>query len=148
MFYAVYDAEGRITQAQKIYAGPDHQKSIEDRMHDLGHKFVKQQRPGILPPELYMASTRPGSIVPLHGRPVMRVSVSSTQIKAGGTDAAVLTGIPKDAQCTVHGAGEVLWSVPIPDGELELNIPVPVVYRVVITKWPYQDFKVDIEAIA
>jgi len=78
----------------------------------------------------------------------MRAVVDKTTIKAGGSDAAVLTGAPKNVRCMVYGVGDMLHDIVLPDGELELSIPVPITYRVVLEKWPYQMFTIDIEAVA
>jgi hypothetical protein len=145
VFYAIHDEDGRIIQGNKHFAPT---KEYEGQIADLGHKFVKVKSPGILPPDLWMVSTRNGSIVPIHKRPEMRVEVSKTVIKVGDNDAAVLTGAPKDVRCIVRAGSDVIWDIALPAGRLELSIPVPVTYRVSLMKWPYRDYNVDIEARA
>jgi hypothetical protein len=149
VFYGIYEGEdsatpGRFTQGNKHY---DPNDKYEDQIRALGQKFVKANIPNLLSPDQWMASTRPGSIVPYHKRPLMRAVIDKTTIKAGGSDAAVLTGAPKNVRCMVHGAGELLFDIMLPNGEFELSIPAPITYRVVLEKWPYQMFTVDIEAV-
>lgn len=149
MFYGIYEGEdsatpGRFTQGNKHY---DPNDKYEDQIRALGQKFVKAKIPGLLSPDQWMASTRPGSIVPYHKRPLMRITIDKTTIKAGGTDAAVLTGAPKDVAFNVFVGSDVVWSGTLPDGELELSVPAPGLYRIVLDKWPYQQFKVDVEAV-
>ena len=83
-------------------------------------KHVAVNHPNPLSPDEWMCSTRKGSIVPVHKRPTMRVSLDKTTIKAGGNDAAVLTGAPKDVAFSVSVGDSLVWSGTLPDGELDV----------------------------
>lgn len=143
MLFLVPDETGRIMQANKVY-DPD---GYDRRLDDAGVSYVKVDHPGILAPDQWMCSTRKDPIVPVHKRPPMRVSVDKVVVKAGDNDAAVLTGAPKDVAFSVSVQGSEVWSGTLPDGELELSVPTPGIYQIVLTKWPYQDFGVTIEAV-
>lgn len=131
-------------QANKVYE-PD---GYDRRLDEAGVSYIKVNRPGVLSPDEWMCSTRKGSIVPVHRRPTMKVSVDKMAFKAGGNDAVVLIGAPKDVAFSVTVQGSAVWTGTLPDGELELSVPVPGLYHVRLTRWPYRDFEVTIEAIA
>lgn len=144
MFYGTYEGEdsatpGRFTQGNKHYDPDD---KYEDQLHALGQKFIKRDIPGLLSPDEWYALDGEAT-----ERSVMAVKIDKTIIKAGGKDAAVLTGAPKDVSFNVFVGSDVVWSGTLPDGELELSVPAPGLYRIVLEKWPYQQFKVDVEAV-
>jgi hypothetical protein len=144
VFYGIYDDEnsatpGRFTQGNKHY---DPNDKYEDQIHALGQKFIKRDIPGLLSPDQWYALSGEAT-----ERPSMAVTVDKTTIKAGGTDTAVLTGAPKDVSFNVFVGSDVVWSGALPDGELELSVPAPGLYRIVLEKWPYQQFKCDVEAV-
>jgi hypothetical protein len=145
VFYGIYEGEdsatpGRFTQGNKHY---DPNDKYEDQIHALGQKFVKANIPGLLSPDEWYALDGEAT-----KRPLMRVTIDKTTIKAGGNDAAVLTGAPKNVSFNVFVGSDVVWSGTLPDGELELSVPAPGLYRIVLEKWPYQQFKVDVEAVS
>lgn len=149
MLYLVHDEQGKITQATQVF---DPTPEYEARLADLAPRHIKVKSNGLLSHELWMASTRKGSIVPLHKRPPMRVAVSNRLIKAGGNDPAIITGAPKNVKYRVSVQGNLVWPMlgdpdVLPDGELELSVPTPGFYRVELELWPYQSFAVNIEAV-
>lgn len=140
MLFVVHDDDGRINQCSKVYDPTGY----GDRLTEAGHKWVsKPDAPALLPPEQWYV---PSGV--LTQRPIMPVIVSKTAVKAGGSDSAVLTGAPVNSAFGVSVGGVLVWSGTLPDGELELSVPTPGVYRVQFDLWPYQSFAVDIEAIA
>jgi hypothetical protein len=139
MLFLIPDGEGRITQANKVY-DPE---GYDRRLDDAGVKYVKVDHPGVLSPDEWMVSDGAPT-----ERPSMAVAINKTLIKAGDNDAAILTGAPKDVAFSVSVGGSSVWSGTLPDGELELSVPTPGVYVVMLKKWPYRDFNVSIEALA
>jgi hypothetical protein len=143
MLYAIYDPDGRINQANKVYV--DDLSSYETLLGDLGHRYVKANAPGLLPPELYYVTSNE-----ITARPVMGAQAAAATIRAG-TD-AVITGIPKGASVDVFVTGfyqRPIWSMAALDGdELQFPMPSPSKYRAVIRYWPYQDCAIEIEAVA
>lgn len=144
MFYGIYEGEdsatpGRFTQGNKHY---DPNDKYEDQIHALGQKFIKKDIPGLLSPDLWYAMNGEAT-----ERPPMEVAIDKTTIKAGGSDASVLIGAPKDVSFNVFVGSDVVWSGTLPDGELEMSVPAPGLYRIVLEKWPYQMFTVDVEAV-
>jgi hypothetical protein len=143
MLYALYNPDGSIYQANKVYI--DDLESYDNLLNDLGHKFVKEpEAPGLLPPEHWMVDVKAQEICE---RPVMPTTAFAPVIKAGRN--ALLLNIPKGAAVAISAAGAVIHSIPKLDGdELEFPIPVPCKYRAVVTLWPFKDCVIDIEAVA
>jgi hypothetical protein len=146
MLYAIYDADtGRISQANKLFVGPDALKDYEQLLANLGHQFVGEQRSALLPPEYWFVNA--GKITE---RPAMEARALETTVKAGGS--AVVVSIPQGASIDVLGIGAgiaptAVWSHARLDGdEFEFPAPVPMTYRVVIKLWPFQDSVIDIAA--
>jgi hypothetical protein len=78
----------------------------------------------------------------------MPIEVNKTAIKAGGIDSALITGIPNNAKVVVAAVNAVLHTIdPLDATELEIAIPVPCVYRITISLWPFKDQTISIEAI-
>lgn len=139
MLFLIPNEDGRITQANKVY-DPE---GYDRRLDEAGVSYVKVDHPGILSPDEWMISDGAPT-----ERPTMDISLNKTAIKAGDNDAAVLVGAPKDVAFSVTVQGSQVWSGTLPDGELELSVPTPGVYQVTLTKWPYRDFGVTIEAVS
>lgn len=133
------DRPGLITQSNKVFSP----EGYHDVLRERGLNFAAIEHHTYLHPERFFI--KDGEPVE---RPLMPVKVSKTTIRAGGSDAAIFSGVPKNATaiCSVRGA--VLGSAVIPTGIFDLPIPIPCIYHVTIALWPYQDFNVDIEAIA
>ncbi|MGB3042439.1 MAG: hypothetical protein WBB98_04565 [Xanthobacteraceae bacterium] len=139
MMYAVYDSVGRITQGSELFH--EEYAKTESIMHDLGQVWVKESRSLVSPDEWYVAKRA------LTERPVMQISLSTKTIRAGTSDAAVFLGIPKGARCDVASGGNSIYSLAMDDPELEISIPVPCIYRVKFSLWPYRDALFEIEAV-
>src|SRR5690606_4021949 len=133
------DETGRITQANKVYDPVGYDK----RLDDAGVRYVKVDHPGVLSPDEWMVSGNAPA-----ERPTMAIMIDKTTIKAGDNDAAVITGAPKDVEFSVSVGGSSVLDGNLPDGELELSVLTPGLYQVTLTKWPYRDFSVTIEAVA
>lgn len=139
MLFLLSNEEGRIVQANKVY-DPE---GYDRRLDESGVKYVKVDLPGVLSPDEWMVSDGAPT-----ERPMMEIAINKVAIKAGDSDAAVLTGAPKDVAFSVSVQGSEVWSGTLPDGELELSVPTPGIYSVALKKWPYRDFTVTIEAVA
>ncbi|MCB1393242.1 hypothetical protein [Nitrobacter sp.] len=139
MLFLVPDETGRITQANKVYDP----KGYDRRLDEAGVNYVKVNHPGVLSPDEWMVIDGAPT-----ERPVMAIAINKVAIKAGDNDAAVLTGAPKDVAFSVSVQGSEVWSGTLPDGELELSVPTPGLYQITLTKWPYRDFAMTIEAVA
>jgi hypothetical protein len=153
MLYALYNPDGSIHQANKVYdhEGDDERgkKSYDGLLSDLGHKFVKvANAPGLLPPDHYFVDVTAEEI---RERPMMgAIEVNKTRIICGDQDSCLITGIPKKAtaRVTMRDGTEVYPPFVLDAEQLEISIPVPCVYRVWLDLWPYKTFTVDIEAVA
>ena len=148
--FAIHDESGRISQANKVFVSAEELKKYEALLRNLGHDYAKVRHPGLLPPEYWYVQKKQGALrKTLTVRPRMTAAALSPVIKAG-TD-AVITGIPKGASMDVFAVGyqqQPLYSEAVASDEVEFPMPVPSKYRVVIRLWPYQDCKIDIEAVA
>ena len=148
MLYAIHNPDtGEITQANKVFVGPDELPKYEAMLTDLGQRFVKKaDAPGLLPPERWYVDVKADELVE---RPAMAAIAQASTIKAG-TD-AVITGIPKGASLDVYATGyqvPVFSQAALDADEIEFPMPAPCRYRVLIRFWPYQDCAIDIEAVA
>lgn len=145
MLYVLYNPDGSIHQCNKLY---DHNTTgkYDELMNDLGHTFVKdEQLPGLLPPEHFMVHT---GLKEIQERPVMNISVSKTRILCGDKDSALLTGCPNKASVQIFSSGYAIYPAFTLDAtELEISIPVPCIYKVMIDCWPYKTFIATIEAV-
>ena len=144
MLYAIHHGDdhatpGAIYQANKVYVSD--LKPYENVLGDLGHKHVKVNLPGLLPPESWFVWK--GSIF---GRPRMH-PVATKYVKAGAD--AVITDIPMGAAIDILAAGVSIASLPSLDGdELQFTMPTcPCRVRVIIRKWPYQDCSIYVEGL-
>lgn len=152
MLYALYNPDGRIHQANKVY---DHagdaergKKSYDDLLNGVGHKFVKVNAPGLLPPDHWFVDVAAQEVLE---RPVMgTVEVNKTRIQCGDKDSCLITGIPKQARAriTMRDGTEVYPAFVLDAEQLEISIPVPCVYRVFLDLWPYKTFTIEVEATA
>jgi hypothetical protein len=141
--YCIYDAEGRIIQSNKVFDPP---RNYEATIRDFGQKFIKQDRPHLVPAEKFFVANEE-----LVRMPAMRISVSKWRIKAGGQDTVVLTGCPASADYAVDhslpGIGIVTpYSGKLLDGELEIGMDIPCLFTIRIERFPYRAFSVQIEA--
>jgi hypothetical protein len=150
--FAIHDDSGRISQANKVFVGPDELKNYERLLRDLGHDYAKVRHPGLLPPEYWYVRKTGGPRKEVAQRPVMRAVAQASTIMAG-TDAVILN-VPPGAGIDVLaiGAGIApasMWFEAALDGdEFEFSAPVPMIYRSVIRLWPFRDCIIDIEALA
>ena len=138
------DEEGRITQASKVYS---HIEQTEERYRDLDIKFLKLKHPRLLSADRWMIKGVKEDSLQVHRRQYMDITLDKFIIKAGGSDTAVITGAPKGAEFTVESLGEVIHQGDLPNGEIEIGIPVPVSYKVTIRKWPWRDSQFIIQAV-
>lgn len=146
MLFVISDDDGRILQANKVFTDVDR---YDQQLKDRGYDYIRVSRDGLPSPDKWMVNksvTAP--LLPIKERPIMPVSISKRAIKAGGSDTAVITGAPKNTAFSVSAAGSIIQSGVLPDGELEIGIPCPITYEVLFMKWPYQEYKFTIEAVA
>jgi hypothetical protein len=150
--FAIHDESGRISQANKVYVSPEELKKYEVLLRDLGHDFAKVKHPGLLPPEYWYVQRKQGvRRKTVTQRPVMRVVMQATTIKAG--TCGVILGVPPGASIDVLAIGGIalasVWSLAVLNGnEFEFAISAPGLYRAVIRLWPYRDCVIDFEARA
>jgi hypothetical protein len=151
--FAIHDESGRISQANKVFVGPDELKKYQALLGDLGHAYAKVRHPGLLPPEYWYVQKKQGARrKTLTQRPVMRAVAQASTIKAGAD--AVILNVPPGASIDVLAIGAgiaptAVWSLAALDGdEFEFSAPVPMIYRTIIRLWPYRDCIIDIEAFA
>jgi hypothetical protein len=141
MLYVIHDGEGRIRQASKVYADP---AGYDERLRDLGYTFIKAATATSLPPPEHW-HVRNGKV---RERPRMFIVVDKTIIKADGQDAAVLRGCPIQGTFSVMTGGLVIDSGTIDDAVLEVPSLVPCRMTVILDRWPFKPFTVDVEAVA
>lgn len=131
--FHVHDEEGKILQSNKVFA-PD---GYGDRLRDLGYnRFVEMKSERIAEPELQYVWNGE-----LTERPEMPIEVGSLEIPAGSsTEIALFSGILPGTQMNVATGGMNVWTMPVPGSYVEFAPPVPALYVVTFSKWPYRDF--------
>lgn len=139
--FAVHDATGMLTQANKVYAPEGYGKLLDDA--GLTHVAIDTNTLPSFKDWYVNVSAKE-----LIERPIMPIEVNKTAIKAGGIDSALITGIPKNAKVVVAAVNAVLHTIdPLDATELEIAIPVPCIYRITISVWPFKDQTISIEAM-
>lgn len=139
--FAVYNPDGSISQANKVYNPEGYDRLLSDR----GLAFVADAKAEHLGShDHWMVDTNAKVLVE---RPLMPIVYQST-VKAGST--AVVSNIPKGAALDIHAAGSVIHSVPsMPGRDLDfITDPAPCLWTVIIRLWPYKDCVLKIEAVA
>jgi hypothetical protein len=137
-----HERPGEIHQANKLYV--DDLKEYDDLLAEMGHKHIKMNAPGLVPPEKFYVDLKTQTLT---NRPIMPIDVSKARIKAGAKDdSAVLKNCPAGAKFEIITGGVSVFLGLLDGTELELYIPVPCIYRVTLDFWPYQKFTVEIEA--
>jgi hypothetical protein len=139
--FAVHDATGMLTQANKVYDPEGYDKLLDD----AGLTYVAVDTNTLPSFKDWYVNVSAKELIE---RPVMPIEINKTVIKAGGIDSALITGIPKNAKVVVAAVNTVLHTIdPLDATELEIAIPVRCVYRVTISLWPFKDQTISIEAI-
>ncbi len=144
-FFAIHDGIGRITQGSKIFA-PD--ARYEQQLRDLGHSFVIDEKATLRSPEAWYVDRPDSADRTLAKRRDLSVIAMRNRIKAGGSDKAVLIGIPRNACVTITTGGLVVYEGKPGATELEIAIPVPCIYRIAVDLWPFKTHVTEIEAVA
>jgi hypothetical protein len=147
MLYVTHDPnsedQGRITQANKFYGSDDELAAWEEVARDqLKQTFVKTNFAGLVPPEFWYVQNNELTRRPFLGS----ITVNKTVIKPDGEDYALIQGIPSDAKYRIYGANELLHSDVMDGTEMQVSIPVEMVYSIYFDKWPFQTFKLEIRA--
>lgn len=145
MLFLISDDDGRILQANKVFTDVE---KYDAQLREKGIDAVRVKHHSLLPPDRWMVNKDQSSLMRVKKRPVMPVVISKTVIKAGGTDTAIITGAPNGVSFSVTAVSTIIQSGTLPDGEMEISIPCPITYDVFLTKWPYQDLRFSIEAVA
>ncbi|NEV75647.1 hypothetical protein DYI24_01125 [Rhodopseudomonas sp. BR0C11] len=140
MLYVVHNEQGRITQANKIFAPAP---GYEGQLRDLGYSFVQDEKRMIVPGEEFWVHKDK-----LRKRPDLSVLAPRRRIKAGGAERAVLHGVPKAALVTLTMDGVQLYQGTPGETLCEFALPVPGLYRFAVDLWPARLFVVEIEAVA
>lgn len=141
--YAVYDENGRITQANRVYDQPNYGRLLSD--HAMPYAFNEQL--GIVSDEHWYV----GGMEELRERPLLPdISISKTIVKAGGVDVCVVRNVPPHAHVTITmNDGTMLWPRVLLDArEFEVPVYTPCTLIVTIDLWPYQDYRFTVEGVA
>ena len=134
------DCPGRITQSNKVFEHDNYHATLADHGY---RDFVSVEYGGALDPSGY--HVKKGELIE---RPMMKVRVSKTTVKAGGGDAAVFRGVPKSALVEIAlNDGTLIGSQRV-QSDFDVPMPVPCLYKVRITLWPYKDFEVTLQGVA
>lgn len=141
MLFALYNEDGSIHQANKVYDP----KGYDQLLLERGQKFVAAECPGPVSPDHWFVNVASQELCE---RPVMPIQVNKTRIKCGNSDFALLTKCPLGSSFVISTSGVAVHSGLLDGSALELYIPVPCIYRVVLNRWPFKTFTAEIEAVA
>ncbi len=134
------DCPGRVTQSNKVFEHQNYHTTLVDHGY---RDFVKLDYAGALDPGKYYIKRRE----PVE-RPVMPVRVSKTTVMAGGDDAAVFRGVPKGALVEIALSDGTVIGAHRVSSDFDVPMPVPCIYKVKITSWPYRDFEATLQGVA
>jgi hypothetical protein len=138
--FAVHDAAGMLTQANKVYDPAGYDKLLDE----AGLTYVAVDTSALPSFQDWYVNVSAKELVE---RPSMSVEVNKTTIKAGA-DSALITGIPREASVKIHAVGQVLHAFDKLDADqIEISIPVPCSYTVTVELWPFKTWKTTIEAV-
>ena len=140
--YAVHDEDGLITMSNQVFGNEKYGDALNE--HDL--KFLQHDQ-NVLNTHTHYVK-KPGSYFKsLAEREVMNIQVSKTFIKPDGKDVALFYGIPRDAMITVMARNFVVGSEKYDQKTpWECAAITPVLYTIMISKYPYRDWSTTIEA--
>lgn len=151
MNFLVCDESGFVTQSNKLWSymkgDGGRKQNHRDLLHDMGQRFAEMQSAEPLDPaRWYVDSRRVG-----RQRPVMQATLNKTQIKAGENDAAIINGIIRDTKLIVRTRmfqQEPIHEQMITDGKAEISFPTPGLYVIELVKFPFQDWKAEVEVVS
>lgn len=136
MLFISHDEDGRIEQANKVF---DYE-GYGAKLTEAGHRFIAENSSTVIAPDEWYVFKRER-----RERPAMAVSLRKAVIKAG--EVARFANIPAGSTMTIFGAGELLAANERVVGRvLELPMPVPCVYTVTFSRFPYRDCTMQVEA--
>ena len=129
--YVIYEIlSGRIV---RLGACPD--IDFDRQYVPMGHKILDTNLL-INSKEYYILNDK---ITP---RPKLDISIDKTQVNADGVDTVKITNIPTGATIMISGA-----TYTIDDGIAELTFQNPGIYQIRISRFPYKDVTLEVEAI-
>lgn len=141
--YSLHDESGRITQSNKVFDDVDGNYGRILANREL--KFINHsgETYANLNTDFVMNGEK-------RSRPRPAIAIDKTLVKAGGNDVATITNIPEGSNIgisvLVGGAARPIQNFPFDGPDIEFPAPVPGLYIVTITKWPYRDWERTIEA--
>lgn len=138
--YSVHDEDGRITQSNKVF--DDEQGAYGRLLAEREWTFL--QHGGRSHADIAGQYVWHGELC---NRPVMRIAVDKASIKAGGVDVARVRGVPRGAQVTVYHDRYELGSGIKDAAPVDIAAQTPGRLRVLVRKWPYQDWIGEVEAV-
>lgn len=148
--FAIHDPEGRVTQATKHFDPVGYDRLLDQH----GLTYAACQHPHLRSHDTIYVANPQSPFKEVRERPLMPIEVSKTTIRCGESDATLLKGIPKGSTYAVtSSAGDRIWPLPgesnvLDAEELQISMPVPCRFRIVLDQWPFQTFAVDIEVVA
>lgn len=85
----------------------------------------------------------------LANKPYMQLSADKTEVAADNTDTLLIRNVPDGAMATIKDAatGETLDAADSDNSILELTFITPLVYLIVVSKFPYIDGQIQIAAV-
>jgi hypothetical protein len=137
--FVVYDADGRILQTGRIPSTWDWNAWATHQLAGSGNAVAPVVNPENLSPETHYVSSGEPQL-----RPQLASSWSKLTVIANGTDEAVLSGLPGNAEVRIDGGA---WTAVL-NGTLVFASDMPSSYRVEFRAWPYRDETWTLQAIA
>ena len=138
--YSVYEEDGRIKQSNQVFGN----EKYGDVLHERNMRFLQHGGEGHANLQKHWVDKNN-----LCERKPMLIILSKPRVKAGGIDAARITGIPRGAKITVSANNLTIFQqVQQGTSPFDISSVAPVIYTVRVHKWPYQDWVNQVEISA
>ena len=143
--YSVFENDtGQISMSNKVFDNPDDRYG--DILREREMRFLNHG--GDTHASLDQQFVWNGE---LSERPMMPAVLDKNTIAAGGIDGAVIRGVPNGAALTIFAGDIQFYPAPgetsaVSGKRVDLSAPVPGVYTVVLSLWPYREWRAEIVA--
>lgn len=147
MLHALYNEDGSIYHSSKLFAGEAQIAQWQNELTERGEKFVTLEAPGLLPADKHYVHVNSLSI---RERPIMKnIRVDKTRVKCDDKDVSIASGIKSGTRILVTMLdGTVILDQMAEGSTLDITLPLPCTMLVTLSKWPYQDFRYEVEGVS
>lgn len=128
--YSLYHEDGRIHQSNKVF---DDEGEYADLLRERELTFIRHGGGSHANPNIHWVYK--GDICEM---PRMPVTIDRTSIGVGEANGTTLKNVPIDAQLSIFAGETMFFSEKTSGSTIEISAPVPGVYTISITKYPFR----------